>query len=525
MGYTKKSKKNQKKDVKKKVVKKNTATNSTKKKVTKKTGSKAAAVKKNLKVPRKLYSSTALEKAVKAVNEQNKLSLREVAQAYGIPVTTLFRKKSNPDALHTKPGPDIVLSNETEKNIADWVVYRNQTGFSVNRDQLLDAVASCVKIMKLKTPFINDRPGRHWFEKFLKRYSDLSIKRTPRSDRKNKAKVTKDDVEGWFCAIQKYLNSKKLVNISADRVFNCKEASVSVDPKIENVVTTKRDCTEGNVGDADETRFNILCMYSGMGIRAPPMIMYNKEVSESVVKNLPERWGTGLSENGWMTAESFYKYICDIFYPWLVKEKVQFPVIIYADNHLSYFSIPLVSFCREKNIEILGLIPSSTHIIQPLDISFFESFEESWKNIVLQRKKVNKVSELKEVHYGRVVNYALENMPNEIESVVNGFEASGLAPFNPLAVNYIFAKRVKTSQQTPQNQIQNVHEEESVVNNEQTNSEMLRHLEASLAPDVLEKFEFSKDIGLWAGDIEFKAMFEYWLRLKSPSTSQFYSQH
>jgi len=47
---------------------------------------------------------------------------------------------------------------------------------------------------------------------------------------------------------------------------------------------------------------------------------------------MPEGWAAGKSDNGWMNGENFYEYIANIFYPWLVENKVKFPVILYIDD-------------------------------------------------------------------------------------------------------------------------------------------------------------------------------------------------
>ena len=70
-----------------------------------------------------------------------------------------------------------------------------------------------------------------------------------------------------------------------------------------------------------------------------------------------------------MTAETFYEYITNIFYPWLVKNNISFPVVLYGDGHSSHVTIPLVKFCKSVQIELIALYPNATHIIQPLDVS------------------------------------------------------------------------------------------------------------------------------------------------------------
>lgn len=149
-----------------------------------------------------------------------------------------------------------------------------------------------------------------------------------------------------------------------------------------------------------------------------------------------------------MTTETFYEYITNVFYPWLVKIDTVFPVVIYMDNHSSHLNLPLVTFCRDKKIELIMLPPNSTHIMQPLDIAFFHPFKETWKKCVPKWKNQQSVDQIKKENFPLVLQFTLQNMTNEEKVVVSGFKASGLYPFNPKAVDYDILNKSNKSRQT-----------------------------------------------------------------------------
>ena len=146
-------------------------------------------------------------------------------------------------------------------------------------------------------------------------------------------------------------------------------------------------------------------MYSADGTRASPMLIfkYADSVPASILKNCPADWGIGNSEIGWMTTEKFYEYKANVFYPWLQKSEIEFPVIIYLDDHSSRVTIPLVKFCREKQIEQIVLFPNATHIMQPLDIAFFRPFKEIWRATIIKYKAEKNISRLKKKHVPAVL--------------------------------------------------------------------------------------------------------------------------
>ncbi|XP_043474039.1 MFS-type transporter clz9-like [Leptopilina heterotoma] len=250
------------------------------------------------------------------------------------------------------------------------------------KTELLDSVQNYVTLLKKKTPFADNRPSRHWYESFRKRHPQLTL-RKPQNLSTSRAAVSKEDLQEWFEEQEKYLREKNLLDIPSSRVFNCDETNIVLCPESEKVITEVGARSVYRIVDSEKESLTVLFMYSANGIRVPPMLMYSYQgvIPKNIVDNTPKGWGIGVSENGWMTTETFYEYITNVFYPWLVQEKIQFPVIIYLDNHSSHITIPLVKFCRDKQIEIIGLFPNSTHVMQPLDISFFNPFKVAWKKL------------------------------------------------------------------------------------------------------------------------------------------------
>lgn len=56
-------------------------------------------------------------------------------------------------------------------------------------------------------------------------------------------------------------------------------------------------------------------MCNAAGILPPPMILFNyKRIPQKIANSIPETWGVGHTDSGWMTGESFYEYVTNIFY-------------------------------------------------------------------------------------------------------------------------------------------------------------------------------------------------------------------
>ena len=117
-------------------------------------------------------------------------------------------------------------------------------------------------------------------------------------------------------------------------------------------------------------------MSSADGARVPPMVMYRykEQIPPKILKNFPKEHLTiGFSDNG-CTSETFYEYVTSVFSTWLKDNNVELPVILYLDGHASHINFPLLSFCKQNNIELVIFYLNSTHIIRTFDIFFYSSF-------------------------------------------------------------------------------------------------------------------------------------------------------
>lgn len=462
----------------------------------------------------KTYSNEALKEAISAIEKG--ASIRYAAKAHKIPVTTLFNKFKNNETVLKRSGPAPVLSKKVEDTLVSWIIYRAERGHPISKTDILDGVQRYVKETGIETPFNNGRPGRHWIEGFMKRYKSVLSARTAQNLIKDRADVCEQDLRDWFQLIRTHLVEKNLLDIHSSRIYNCDETSVQLCPKPRKVVVGKGSKTVYKVVDADEKdSLTALFMYSADGEAAPPMALfpYKEKVPMNIVTKSPKDWAVGISDNGWMTIESFYEYITNVFYPWLVKRNIQFPVILYLDGHSSHLTVPLALFCIEKQIELCSLFPHSTHLMQPLDVAFFHPLKEIWIDIVPRWKIENDKTRLKREDFASVLKLAVDKFTGAKNAVKNGFKATGLYPVNPDAPDYsIFNKKKKKRPA-----ITDTTETSNEPPPKKDSNTFLKEFEEKLPPTLLEEFLQCERNNVWSGDITQVGLFEYWRRIKRES--------
>ncbi|XP_044003732.1 MFS-type transporter clz9-like [Aphidius gifuensis] len=447
--------------------------------------------------PTSKYNEADLEEALSRI--RNGQSVRSVSKQLNIPKSTLAdKKKSTSKKTIQRKGPECVLGIENEIQLVKWIMYMSEHGFPITRIQLFNSVQLLLKHLKKKSPFTNNRPGKHWLSSFMSRHPELCEKMS-QNLLYTRATLTEGMIRGWFKEIKCYLEKENLINIDATRIYNCDESAFALSPKGDKVIVKRGEKTSYSfvANDEKECVTTLFCG-NAAGQLLPPMVLFNyaRLIPKSISITMPKGWGVGRTDSGWQTGESFYEWTANCFEPWLRKEKIQFPVILYIDGHTSHMTLELSKFCKKKNIILIALHPNATHIIQPLDVAFFLPMKKVWKEVVRDWRAENDGASLKQEIYSGLLKQAIEKF--DVQSILSsGFRASGLYPFSADAVK--FDKFFKTKK----NDKVHADQHSQVVMNH------LEILESYMEPNILKLFKnFPDDID-WVEPIEYKGLYNY----------------
>lgn len=124
---------------------------------------------------RSFYGGKNLLSAVNEVSHGN--SIAAASRRYSVPESTI-RARIKGKYSDKKPGPHTVLSETEEKNLVNWIFHSAERGFPVTKELLIESVRLLLIQLKRRNPFANGTPGRHWFEGFLKRHTNVSKRLT-----------------------------------------------------------------------------------------------------------------------------------------------------------------------------------------------------------------------------------------------------------------------------------------------------------------------------------------------------------
>lgn len=369
-----------------------------------------------------------------------------MAKKYDIPRATLQFKLKNPSSK-TEFGPTPYLTYEEEDSIKEWIIKMSRKGFPRKRDDVLDTVQKFLSDNPRKTPFVNNRPGRGWLKAFLKRHPSLS-QRTSEGVTKASACVSESDIKKWFQEIRNYLTNENLLDAIQDpqRVFNADESGFQTCPSTGRVLGPKGDKNIYSVeqGNPKES-VTVLFTFSADGKVCPPLIVFPyKRLPDRIASSVPPKWGIDRSDTGWMTAEVFNQFFAEIFAPYLSEHKIKRPVILFIDGHKSHITLQLSFTCKELGIELIALYPNTTRITQPADVSVFGPLKKMYRKAVRRFQADNLGEVVTKMNIAGILNSVIDHI--KPDTIINGFRACGLYPFDENAIDYTKCLAVTNTQ-------------------------------------------------------------------------------
>ncbi|XP_015123368.1 uncharacterized protein LOC107045568 [Diachasma alloeum] len=384
------------------------------------------------------YTAEALQGALEAV--KTGMAVSRAAKKYNIPKTTLsYKNKGLLAPTISRRGPSCILGVEHEKSLIQWLLDMSQCGFPITREQLLNSVQMLLNQLKQKeTVFKNNRPGAHWYRAFKARNKTTLTEKVIQNLKGRKISATEANLRKWFANVKSQLETKELLDIEESRVFSCDEAAIYLNPKNNKALLRLGDKADYNfINNHQKECLTMMICGNAKGQLAPPMVVfpYSRNIPAKITKDIPSDWIAGKSENGWVDCDSCFDWVRDHFHPWLVRNNIKFPIVLYLDACTSHLTFSLSNLCKKKGIILVALYPHSSHIIQPINIGVFCQLSDVWKGIVDQWREEHEGNHLRRENFASLLQKAIRALDVE-KLLTDAFRSTGLYPFSMDAVDF-----------------------------------------------------------------------------------------
>ena len=488
------------------------------------------------------YTVEKIKEAIAALNDG--MSLRAASKRFGVPRTTLLCKRKGKTPLECKKGPETVLKVEQENELVEWIQRFSELGFIATKNQIFDSVQILLNDSQAKSKFTNNRPGRHWYESFLKRHPDL-LKNISQHSSISEIKNAGNLLERWHVKLKEFLISKGLNKCTSKQIFMIEETSFSYDieekknfvieeTSFSNDMEEKKnfmieetssssDIKEKKNFMVEETSFSsdikekknigkecVSALFAGNadGEILPPMVIFlNKTSSQAAQQNIPNDWLVHSCDKANITGDIFYKYVTGVFYPWLQKNNVSLPVTLYVNGHKSHFSLPLCKFCDNHDIEVVPFTAKISSKLQPLEYGFFHYLKSNWNETSKQWQNC-KNTQLNEKNFISCLKECIASL-DVVNNLQNAFRICGLYPLDYDLVDYKLILKHNASEKKVAHK--------NSKSPDQIDPENLSHFtffEQNLDPEILSAFQELEFIGKWVGDVKHESLFYVWLQMK-----------
>lgn len=383
---------------------------------------------------RKEYTEEDIVKALEAI--ENGMAQREASKLYRIPRATLQFRSSNKFNNKVSFGPNPILTSEEEAVLERWILTSHKKGFPRRMEDIQASVKYFLDATPRENPFQDNLPGRGWYQAFLKRHPNITL-RTSEGITAASSVVAEADIRNWFSNVEDYLKEKQLFDVLEDpsRIYNGDETCFWLCPKNKKVLAPRGAKNVYEIQHHPKNNITVMFTFSACGDVTPPMIIYAyKRLPTEIVKSVPETWGIGCSDNGWMKNHLFYEYIGNVFYPYLKQNNIKFPIALFVDGHSTHLTYEISELCTKLEIILIALYPNSTRIMQPADVAVFKPLKEGWKKAVLKFRREYPTEVVTKENFAGVLNTVVNNV--KPEGIRNGFRACGLFPWNSSAIDY-----------------------------------------------------------------------------------------
>ena len=108
-------------------------------------------------------------------------------------------------------------------------------------------------------------------------------------------------------------------------------------------------------------------------------------------------------------------------------------MVLLVDGHTTHIDLEISQFCKENGILLYCLLAHSSHITQPLDVSFFGALKNSWAKAVDKYKISHMGSSVTKESFALVFCTVWTGVV-KMATIVNSFARSGIYPIDRSAV-------------------------------------------------------------------------------------------
>ena len=283
-------------------------------------------------------------------------------------------------------------------------------------------------------------PSHWWMRSFYNRHNDDLVKKIGKIAHKQRvAKVSRETIDDFYNLLEIIFKQTGLsltqetledsIRILRKITFNCDETGISLKPKQLKFLLPRGDFQSITVCNKNTFEYTtVLVCGNAFGDLLDPLIIYR-----GLPKGIPEElksWEGPIyrhTKSGWINTELFNEWFEKVFIVGaqsLRPDGYDGPIILLFDGHSTHLSEDLLRCAANNNVLLLRLPPNTTHLLQPLDRSFFGPLKAILSQIIRRIIGSEEKTSLTLHDFAPILKEAWERMSGS--GLRRGFAISGI---------------------------------------------------------------------------------------------------
>ena len=384
-------------------------------------------------------------------------SVRHAARELNISRGTLQHRFNGRVSRSISHSEAQALTSAEEDELVRWITQLTITGYPPRHDTLWSMAET---IRKRRIPLLtNGTPnlfeyqllGKDWMKLFLKRHTELKTRIGRAIDAARVKDTSKEALMIWFNAFQQTIQEKEIL---PENTYNFDESGFSIG-KIEasRVIINSRIRQKYQAQPGRQEWVSVIECIGADGTSIPPLVIFKGEnlSQQWIPADISEDWKFACNTRGWTSNIHGLEWLIRCFDP-VTREKAGGKTrALICDGHESHVTGDFIEYCRNNNIELLLLVPHSSHMTQPLDVAIFGPLKKAMaaelhgliQTEVARIQKAEWLSAYTKAHARTFTSW----------NIHSAFSGAGLIPFCPNKVIRRIAKSLSPPPQalTPEN--------------------------------------------------------------------------
>ena len=273
----------------------------------------------------------------------------------------------------------------------------------------------------------NQEASSDWQLNFMKRHSNLSLRKPQQTSQKRATAFCKENVDAFFTNLSSVFSATP---IEAHRIWNMDETGCPTVPsKPVKIVARKGQKRVGSSTSAERgTNVSVALAVSATGQSIPPFYIFpRKNWKESYMTHAGHGSVGVANKSGYMTSDEFPTFMRHFIKHTGANADV--PTLLLLDNFVAHLTIEAIDLALHHGITMLSFPPHCTHRMQPLDVSVFSSFKTMFSAKHDAWKKSN-IGVSFDLHHVPLIVYECLDAMLTPKIIKSGFRATGIFPFD-----------------------------------------------------------------------------------------------